>query len=180
MKTFLTLFALAGASVVFSQSAFAQNPLTTELKANYNQIKGLVNKAADDMPEANYSFVPGEGSRTYGGAVVHIAEVQAGLCAMGSGTEGPKIDVAKTSKYDAIAALKTAFDYCDPIYAAMTDAEAVKMIKMFGRDATKFQALNFGVIHDNEMYGTLAVYLRAKGTVPPSTAGRGGMGKKKQ
>jgi uncharacterized damage-inducible protein DinB len=174
MKTFLTIFVLAGASV-----AFAQNPLTTELKNNYNQIKGTVTKAAADMPEANYGFVPGEGSRTYGQAVVHLAEVQAGLCGMASGTEAPKIDGMKTSKAEAEAALKTAFDYCDPIYAAMTDAEATKMVKMFGRDVTKFQALNFGVIHDNEMYGTLAVYLRAKGTVPPSTAGRGAMGKKK-
>ena len=36
------------------------------------------------------------------------------------------------------------------------------------------------MIHDNEMYGTLAVYLRAKSKVPPSSAGRGGMGKKKE
>jgi len=38
--------------------------------------------------------------------------------------------------------------------------------------------LNFGVIHDNEMYGTLAVYLRAKSQVPPSSIRP--MGKKKE
>jgi len=81
---------------------------------------------------------------------------------------------------DAVAALKAVFDFCDPIYAAMTDADAAKMVKVFGRDRTKFGALNFGVIHTNEMYGTLAVYLRAKDMVPPSSAGRGNMGRKKE
>ena len=42
----------------------------------------------------------------------------------------------------------------------------------FGRDTAKFNILNFGVIHDNEMYGTMAVYMRLKGVVPPSTADR--------
>jgi hypothetical protein len=48
---------------------------------------------------------------------------------------------------------------------------------MFGRDQPKFNILNFNVIHDNEMYGQMAVYLRAKGLVPPSSEGRGGRGR---
>ena len=159
----------------------AQNPFTTELKGNYNMVKGLVTKAADDMPEGDYGFVPGKNSRTYGAAVVHIAEVQAALCGMSGGAMPPKFDEAKSSKADAQAALKAAFAFCDPMYAAITDADGASMVKGFGgRDISKFGALNFGVIHDNEMYGTLAVYLRAKDKVPPSSAGRGGMGKKKE
>jgi putative spermidine/putrescine transport system permease protein len=33
------------------------------------------------------------------------------------------------------------------------------------------------IAHDNEMYGTAAVYLRLKGIVPPSTEGRGRRGR---
>jgi hypothetical protein len=172
----ITLVALAGAAAMYGQS----NPLTTELKQGYGQIKGNVMRAADAMPDGDYGFVPGKGSRTFGAAVVHIADVQAGICGMASGKEAPKIDDTKTSKADAQAALKTAFDFCDPIYAAATDADATKMVKMFGRDRTMFGVLDFGVIHSNEMYGTLAVYLRAKDVVPPSSAGRGGAGKKKE
>jgi len=167
--------ALAGTAAVY-----AQNPFSTEVKGNYEQVKGLVTKAAADMPDDGYAYVPGPGSRTYGAAVTHIAEVQVALCNMAAGAEGPKIDTAKTFKADAIAALKAAFDFCDPIYAGLTDADGAKTVKMFGRDRTKLGVLDFGVIHDNEMYGTLAVYLRAKNTVPPSTAGRGMMGKKKK
>lgn len=176
MKSKMMMLAvLAGATALY-----AQNPLTTELKQNYAQIKATVTKAAEEMPDADYGFIPGPGSRTYGAAVVHIAEVQAGLCGMSKGEPGPKIDATKTSKAESLAALKTAFDFCDPIYAALTDADSVKMVKMFGRDKTVFGVLDFGVIHSNEMYGTLAVYLRAKDKIPPSSAGRGNMGKKKE
>jgi uncharacterized damage-inducible protein DinB len=175
-STLLLLATFASASAIYAQN----NPLSTELKANYNQIKNNVIKAAEEMPEAEYGFVPGPGSRTYGQAVLHIAEVQMGVCAMAQGEQPKQIDQTKTSKADAIAALKAAFDYCDPIYEALNDQNGLQMAKMFGRDRTRFGILDFGVIHSNEMYGTLAVYLRAKGTVPPSSAGRGGMGKKKQ
>jgi len=174
MKSKMTmLVAFAGATALYGQ-----NPLTTELKQSYTQIKGNVMKAADEMPESDYGFIPGPGSRTYGAAVVHIADVQVEVCGAAKGEAGPKIDGSKTSKADAQAALKTAFDYCDPIYESATDANATKMVKMFGRDRTMFGALNVGVIHDNEMYGTLAVYLRAKSQVPPSTMR--GMAKKKE
>jgi len=169
----MMLAALAGATALYGQ-----NPLTAELKQSYTQIKGNVMKAADEMPDSDYGFVPGPGSRTYGAAVVHIADVQAEVCGAAKGEAPPKIDGSKTSKADAQAALKTAFDYCDPIYESATDASATKMVKMFGRDRTTFGALNLGVIHDNEMYGTLAVYLRAKSQVPPSSIR--GMGKKKE
>jgi uncharacterized damage-inducible protein DinB len=174
-STMIMLAALASASVMY-----AQNPFSTEVKQGYNGIKNNVMRAAEAMPEADYSFVPAKGSRSFGQAVLHIAEVQMGICAMAQGEPPKQIDQAKTSKADAVAALKEAFDYCDPIYAALTDANGAEMKKMFGRDRSRLGILDFGVIHSNEMYGTLAVYLRLKEIVPPSSAGRGMMGKKKK
>jgi hypothetical protein len=77
------------------------------------------------------------------------------------------------------AALKGSFDYCDPLYEGLTDASATQMIKLFGRDQTKLGTLYFNVIHDNEMYGQVAVYYRLKNMVPPSTADRAGAGRGK-
>lgn len=165
MKTTLVLvLSLAGAS-----AAYGQNPLTTELRQGYNEIKGAMIKAADEMPEADYGFAPGPGSRPYGATMLHGAVVQAAVCGMASGKAAPKFDQAKTGKADVVAAVKAAFDFCDPIYAAATDAEATKMVKMFGRDHTMFGTLDMGVIHSNETYGTLAAYLRAKSKVPPTS-----------
>lgn len=170
--TMLVLLCAGSAGTICAQS----NPLTTELKANYNQIKNVVLRGAEKMSEADYSFKPAPESRTFGAVVTHIAQVQAALCAMAKG-ETKQLDDSKTSKADAVALLKESIDYCDPVYDALSDASAMQTAKMFGRDRTKFGILDFNVIHDNEMYGTMAVYLRAKGLVPPSSEGRGG-GKK--
>ena len=166
--TVLPLLLAAGVSAVYAQS----NPLSSELKANYNNIKNNVLRGAEKMPEENYSFKPAPESRTFGEVVTHIATVQAALCASAKG-ETKQLDGTKTSKADAVALLKESIDYCDPIYNAMTDATGLEMGKMFGRDRSKFGILDFNVIHDNEMYGTMAVYLRAKGVVPPSSEPRG-------
>lgn len=171
--TTVLLVLMGGASAIYAQS----NPLTTELKGNYNNIKNNLLKAAEKMPDADYSFKPAPESRTFGEAVTHVATIQMMLCAAAKG-ETKQADGSKTSKADAVALLKESIDYCDPIYEGLTDANAMEMGKMFGRDRTKFGILDFNVIHDNEMYGTMAVYLRAKGVVPPSSEPRGNMKKK--
>jgi uncharacterized damage-inducible protein DinB len=169
MKASLLFLMLAtGSSVVCAQS----NPLSTAVKQNYNNIKNNLLKGAEKMSDADYTYKPAAESRTYGEVVTHIATVQGAICAAAKGDDR-KFDGSKTGKADAIATLKAAFGYCDPIYEALTDSKGLEMGKMFGRDMAKFSILNFGVIHDNEMYGTMAVYLRAKGVVPPSSEPRG-------
>ncbi len=168
---FLTM--LAGSAALYAQS----NPLTSAVKQNYNGVKNNILKAAEKMSDADYSFKAGQGSRSFGEIVTHIAEVQGVLCAGAKG-EAKKFDVSKTDKASAVAVLKDTIAYCDAAYDALTDANALDMGKMFGgRDAPKITILDFNVIHDNEMYGQMAVYLRAKGLVPPSSEGRGPMKK---
>jgi len=167
--SFVFLIVVASSTAAWAQS----NPLSGAVKQNYNGIKNNLLKGAEKMSEADYTFKPAAESRTYGAVVTHIAAVQGAICASAKG-EDRKFDDSKTGKADAVALLKEAFDYCDPVYAALTDANGLEMAKMFGRDTAKFNILNFGVIHDNEMYGTMAVYLRAKGVVPPSSEPRPG------
>jgi uncharacterized damage-inducible protein DinB len=161
------LIVIAGSAALYAQS----NPFTSSVKQNYSGIKNNLLKGAEKMPDADYNFKPAPESRTFGEVVTHIATVQGALCGAAKG-EDKKIDGTKTSKADAVAALKASIDYCDPIYDALTDANGVETAKMFGRDSNKFTVLNFNVIHNNEMYGTMAVYLRAKGVVPPSSEPR--------
>ena len=172
MKPMLVL-AFAGAATMFAQS----NPLSTEVKQNYNQVKATLVRGADKVPAADYAFKPTPDVRSFGEVVTHIADVQMALCTAVTG-ENKKVDTSKNDKASAVATLKASFDYCDPVYDALTDASAVQTAKMFGRDRTKLGILDFNIIHDNEMYGYMAVYLRLKGIVPPSSEPRGNMGKK--
>ncbi len=172
MKSFCIL-TLIGAFTAAS-ALYAQNPFSTDTKNAYNGIKNTVTRAAEEMPEADYSYstVPGK-TRTYGEIVSHIADIQMVLCGLVKGEQKqPTFEKTKKTKAEATAALKESFDYCDGVYNSMTDADGATMVKMFGRDLTKLGVLNFNIAHDNEMYGTAVVYLRMKDLVPPSSQPR--------
>jgi hypothetical protein len=169
---------LAGSLVVTASHA-QNNPVSAELKQQYAGIKNDLMKAAERMPDGDYSFKPEGEPRTFGQLLTHIAEVQLALCGATAGEQKRGDAGSKTTKADVRAALKGSFDYCDPLYEGLTDASATQMIKLFGRDQTKLGTLYFNVIHDNEMYGQVAVYYRLKNMVPPSTADRSGAGRGK-
>jgi hypothetical protein len=159
---------LAGAVNLKAQS----NPLSENAKSDYTSIKNILLKAADKMPEENYSFRTVPQVRTYGEMIAHIADTQTMLCAMAKGEQKKGAAAGKTSKADLTAALKASFADCDAVYNSMTDAVGAQGVKVFGMDKTKVGLLFFNVEHNNEMYGQMVAYLRIKGIVPPSSEGR--------
>lgn len=163
-------------------SLFAQNPLTTELKQQYAASKMNIMKSAERMPDADYGFKPvASNTRTFGQLVAHVADVQMAICGAVKGEQKMgDAEKMKTAKADIVAALNASFEYCDGAYDGLTDATAAQMIKMFGGERSKLGALYFNIIHNTEMYGQIVTYYRAKGMVPPSTADRPAMGKKKE
>ena len=80
---------------------------------------------------------------------------------------------AKMSKDELVKALDEALTYCDSVYAQLTDANALEMITVqagnMTRHVTRVQYLIANLSHNNEHYGNIVTYLRAKGLVPPST-----------
>jgi len=148
------------------------NPISADAKQGYTSIQGILLKAAEKMPEENYSFRTTPQVRTYGEMIAHIADTQTVLCAMAKGEQKKGDAAGKTAKADLSAALKASFDYCGPIYDSVTDATGAEMVKMFGHDRSRLGVLFFNIAHDNEMYGQLVAYLRIKGIVPPSSEGR--------
>jgi hypothetical protein len=91
------------------------------------------------------------------------------MCSMTKGEMKRGDAASKTSKADLVAALKASGKLCDDAYSGMTDADGAAIVKTPLGNKSKLGLLNFNVAHDNEMYGTMAVYLRMKGIVPPST-----------
>jgi DinB superfamily len=149
-----------------------ENPLSTELKQNYSQRKAALLAVADRMPDADYSFKATPEVGTFGSRVAHVADAQFMICSAVKG-EAKKADTAgKTSKADIMAALKASFDYCDGAYDSLTDATATQTVKVFGHPETKLSALWGNLGHDEEMYGYMAVYLRLKNLVPPTSERR--------
>ncbi len=79
---------------------------------------------------------------------------------------------SKTSKADLVAALKEAFSICDAVHDSLTDASAAEIVKTGRGQRSRLGLLAGNVSHANEEYGYMAVYLRLKGIVPPSSEGR--------
>jgi len=182
MKTLLRLVVVCLAvpgGVMFAQGNAAQekpavsqeNPLSTWNKLAYARVKGILLKSAEKMPEESYSFKPVDSVRSYGQIVGHVADAQYAFCSLALGEKNPALDIehTKTTKADLIAALNTAFTYCDKAYDGMTDATAVQTIKLFGNDAPRLSALTVNNMHDLEHYGNLVTYMRMKNIVPPSS-----------
>jgi hypothetical protein len=176
MKRYILTALLAGA---FSAPAFAQGMalppgIAAETKQVYNAVKTNLLAAADAMPEANYSFSPVPEEMTFGQWVAHVADAQTGICSTLNGATRRGDAAAKTSKADLVAALKASFDECDKAYNALTDANATELVPYGRGQNSRAGRLGYNSAHDQECYGSMAVYMRIKGIVPPSTAARAG------
>src|SRR5690348_4782672 len=104
--------------------ASAQNApsMAAVVKQNYNQLKNLLTRAAEAMPEDAYSFQPTAPERPFGGWVAHVADSQMATCSGVAGDRKNLNAASKTSKADLAAALKESFDTCDPVFEGLTDA----------------------------------------------------------
>ena len=167
-------------AALLSAALHAQNnPFTADVTQAYERIKPDVVRAAERMPEEYYGFRTTPDVRTYGQMIAHVADAQLRMCAVVKGETVSASAASKTSKADLVAALKASFAYCDPVYDSMTDAAGAAKVKWARWEMTRLGLLNFNVTHDNEMYGTIAAFLRIKGQLPPSTEARPQAGAKK-
>jgi len=161
----------------FAQEKPPSDPFSTVNKHSYERTKGILLRAAEKMPEENYSFKPVDTVRTYGQIIGHLADAQYLFCSTASGEKNPGLNIekTKTSKADLVAALKDGFAYCDKVYDSMTDAGSTQTVSFFGNKLSKFAALQLNIGHNMEHYGNLVTYMRIKGIVPPTSEQQGAM-----
>jgi uncharacterized damage-inducible protein DinB len=147
------------------------NPITQSERGLYSVVSGSVVKAAEKMPEENYSFKPTPEVRSFGQLVGHVADANYMFCSQAAGEANPMKDIekTKTSKADLVAAIKGAVAYCNKTYDGMTDAKGGEMIKLFGFNLAKLSLYSLNTAHTDEHYGNMVTYMRLKGIVPPTS-----------
>jgi hypothetical protein len=156
------------ASGVGAQATF---PYVAELRQNFGFVKTNLLRLAEKMPEEHYAFKPTPETRSFAESIAHASDSQARSCSLVNGDPKAVDAASKTTKADLLAALTQSFAICDTAFDALTDASAGQMVRM-GQSTFERSKLGLlaGVIaHSNEQYGYMAVYLRLKGIVPPST-----------
>ena len=146
-------------------------PFIGELKQNYTIVKNNHLRMVEKMPEEHYGFKPAAEIRSFAEAVAHVADAQALTCSLVNGESQVVNAASKKTKADLVAALKASYAICDAAFDALTDTGASQMVRLgqSTRERSKLGLLAGMISHSNEQYGYLAVYLRLKGIVPPSS-----------
>ena len=147
------------------------NPITQSEKGLYMFLSNAAVRAAEKMPEENYSFKPTPDVRSYGQLVGHVADANYMFCAQAVGEANPNknIEKTKTSKADLVASLKEAVAYCGKTYDGMNDTKGSEMVKFFSFNLARLTLLSLNTAHTDEHYGNMVTYLRIKGIVPPTS-----------
>ena len=181
----VALFAMLSTAIALPNRAAAQaSPATpaapakqtftapADVQHSYDGLKANILKAADKMPAESYAFRPTPEIRTFARVVNHVSEAQLRSCGAVNGTAPAslyKMPPETADKATIIAALHASFAECDKAYASLTEANMLQTYTVGPNTRTRISLAWAIVSHDNEQYATLALYLRLKGLVPPSS-----------
>ena len=111
--------------------------------------------------------------------MTHVASYSFLWCSQAKGEKNPNpgnLDTL-TSKAEIMKVLNDAFSYCDTAYSALTDASGTEVIDITQESGRQTRNLRMGLLtlnyaHNNEIYGSMAIYLRIKSVVPPASEPR--------
>ena len=165
----LTLASLAhaqGISPSLPNPITAPNPLTATISIFRSNMQDKIMKSAEEMPESKYSYQPTKDVRSFAEILNHVADISYILCSNVKGEATPTTGSGKSSKTEIMAYLKGAFDYCDGVYSAFTDAHLNDPADFFGIKTNKMFILTQVGNHDALHYGNLVTYLRINGLEP--------------
>ena len=168
MRTTLAVLAAVAMSALPLRAAEA--PTHAEIRQQFYQVTNDIRRAVDRMPESNYDFKPAAGMRSFRELVAHISDVQNEICSAVFNDRKAKFMKSKTtSKADMAEALGGSFTACYQAFAELSPENAAARVSTPMGSMTRLGALVAVVAHNNEEYGYMAVYLRLKGVVPPSS-----------
>jgi uncharacterized damage-inducible protein DinB len=180
-KLILLLPLLTAFSIAQPAAPDQTNPLSTWLRNAYMGNRNNIVRTAEKMPEENYGMRPGAQTevRTFGQQVAHVATYNFLWCSQAKGEKNPNpgnLDKL-TSKTEIMKVLNDAFTYCDSAYNALTDASGAEVIDITQENGRQTRNLRMGLLtlnygHNNEIYGSMVVYLRMKNIVPPASEPR--------
>jgi uncharacterized damage-inducible protein DinB len=174
-RVFLTLACVATLSLAGQTPPAKQteSPATKEIREEFYAVTNNIRHAADKMPESAYSFKPAPAMRSFGEVLAHVADVQAKTCGSMLRDKKPVPVTPGTGKADLTKTLAASFDECYEAFSELSAENQNQTVPTPAGQRARIAALTMVLGHDNEEYGYMAVYLRLKGVVPPSTGETG-------
>jgi uncharacterized damage-inducible protein DinB len=169
-------FGFTARSRVQAQSApaaGAQASILAEIKKDWEEQKKTMSTIADAMPEDKFDFKASPAERSYGEQVLHIAQVNLFLLKVVGGKATPPAFSPKTlkSKAEIIKAMDDTYEYGSTLLGEQTDASMMQTMTApaFLGPSSRARVFWTLMVHSEDIYGQMVVYLRLNGIVPPAS-----------
>jgi uncharacterized damage-inducible protein DinB len=176
----VTLLGLGSTGEARAQSTPAPSPAPrsgarAELLEEISYYEARYTRLSEAIPADKYDWRPGQGVRSIGEVFAHVAAANYGIARAfatppPSGVDVKAIGAAAGDKTKTVESLKDSFRHFRKAILALSDADADKAQKMFGRETTQRGSFIMITGHMGEHLGQLIAYARMNGIVPPWTA----------
>ncbi|MBI3895638.1 MAG: DinB family protein [Acidobacteria bacterium] len=170
MRHFVLWAIIAG---IGTHVGFAADPITDELRRQWEASRNQIVRLAEAIPEDKYDYKPTPEVRSFREQLQHLIgenHMFMGMVA-GGGSAAPQTQNLKT-RTEILKALSESYDYGTKVLAGLNDQKAVEIIAGFrGQRMPRFGIVISNMKDNHEHYGNLVTYLRLNGIVPPRTAG---------
>jgi uncharacterized damage-inducible protein DinB len=83
------------------------------------------------------------------------------------------INMQARQKADVMTALQQSFDYGEALVKEFNDQQLLERVmapRFMGPTASRVRIIYFSLIHTEDIYGQMVVYLRLNGVTPPASA----------
>ncbi len=167
------LLAAAGLIGCQTQSPASASGSAGDLVEAWNYVGGKLTDMAEDFPEDKYDYRPTPEVRSFGEHLLHIAEANHFFIRSARGEEGGEGHASdeQKSKADIAAELKQSFAEVAAAIEQAGDAGMSRTLKhpFADRTITQHSLWLMAIENAGEHYGSLVVYYRLNGIVPPAS-----------
>jgi len=154
--------------------------LAGDVQADWAIHKELLVNATDAMPDDKFGYKPTPAQRSYGEQIMHVVQANQQVVEMlGGKTPPPAINLKAATKADVMTALRQSMDYWEVVLKEFTDQQLNERVttpasSFLGPSASRLRLIYQSMMHSQDIYGQMVVYLRLNGIVPPASR-RGGL-----
>jgi hypothetical protein len=148
--------------------------LQADFLKDWEAQKSKLMKIAAAMPDDKFGFKPKPELRTWAEQLTHVAGAIVGtMRRLDSSVTAPTLPQTATAKADVLKALGDAFDFGTEILKKQTDATLVQGVQgpnYYGPGlSTRARLVYRTMVHTEDEYGVMTVYLRLNGITPPAS-----------
>ena len=171
-------------SACIAQKQPGKPPFSSSIDRLFTKVQTDILTTAEAMPADRFDFTPDslhiagatfDSVRTFAGQIMHLASdnmlIWSAINSQKLLYDIPDVNGPKNikTKKEVIDYLKYSFEIGRNAIKTITAANAGELVQFRWRKLSKLDLAFYGIVHANEHYGQMVVYLRMCGLIPPPT-----------